>query len=98
MPEQFFSRLVPLLGGVLCNVPEVLLESHAAKPERIVYHYTISGGITVLFIEVKLSLNHRHDRLDQYAQAIAESIRMSATKTSEVPLLMHICSLLFCKL
>lgn len=77
MPGWFFNRLVPLFGGVLRNEPEVLLETHVPKPGRIKHHYTISGIVIILFIEVNLALlNHYQGKLSQYARVIAESISM----------------------
>ena len=68
---------MPLFGGVLRKEPEVLLETHVPKPGRIKHHYTISGIVIILFIEVNLALlNHYQGKLSQYARVIAEFISM----------------------
>ena len=56
------------------NTPEVLLESDTTKPGRIEYQYTLGGGITVLFIEVKYEMGNLQEKLDYFAQVIAECI------------------------
>ena len=63
-----------MFRGILLNTPEVLIESDTTKPGRIEYQYTVAGGITILFIEVKPKMGTRPERLDYYAQVIAESI------------------------
>jgi hypothetical protein len=40
---------------------------------RIERHYKMFGGITVIFIEVKVILGTADERLDAMAQVIAES-------------------------
>lgn len=68
---------------MLQNVPEVLLKSQVTKPGQIEYRYTIAGGVTTsLFIEVKLRHGNPPERLDLYAQVIAESIGMSLSLPS----------------
>ncbi len=66
--------MMSLFSGVLLNTPEVLLESETTKPGRIEYQYTIAGGITILFIEVKRNTGDMHEQLNYFAQVIAESI------------------------
>jgi hypothetical protein len=68
--------MMSLFSGVLLNTPEVLLESETTKSGRIEYQYTIAGGITVLFIEVKYKIASVREKLDYYAQVIAECIGM----------------------
>lgn len=55
----------------------MLLESDATKPGRIEYQYTVEGGITVLFIEVKFKTGSLQEKLDYFGQVIAESICMA---------------------
>jgi hypothetical protein len=40
---------------------------------RIEYQYKTYGGVNVIFIEVKLRLGNETERLDFFAQVIAES-------------------------
>jgi hypothetical protein len=63
-----------MFAGHLFNTPEVLLDTEVTKPGRIEYQYTVAGGITVLFIEVKFQMGNHQERLDQFGQVIAESI------------------------
>jgi hypothetical protein len=69
-----FDRIVSLFWGVVINTPEVLLESGTSRAGRIEYQYWIIGGITVLFIEVKFHRGTIPERLNYYAQVIAEAI------------------------
>ncbi|OXV07632.1 hypothetical protein Egran_04603 [Elaphomyces granulatus] len=74
-----FNRILPLFFGALLNTPEVLLESDITKSGRIEYQYTVEGGISILFIGVKLTLGNRRERLECIGQVIAESIACSFT-------------------
>jgi hypothetical protein len=56
----------------LLNTPETLLEGRIANKGRIEYQFTTYGGITVLFIEVELKIGSLTERLDCFAQVIAE--------------------------
>ncbi|KAH0565329.1 hypothetical protein GP486_001273 [Trichoglossum hirsutum] len=68
----YFNRIVELFSGLILNVPETLLEGRFATQGRIEYQYTLYGGVTVIFIEVKLDLGGPTERLNTYAQVIAE--------------------------
>lgn len=54
----------------------MLPKSHITKPGSIAHHYTISGVMTVLLVEVK-NLYNQYEQLDHYAQVIAEPIDIS---------------------
>jgi hypothetical protein len=51
---------------------------------RIEYQFKVYGGITVLFIEVKLAIGSATERLDCYAQVIAECDGMFITPLSDI--------------
>jgi hypothetical protein len=63
---------VNLFSGLLYNTPETLLEDRITTRGRIGYQFKTYDGITVLFIEVKLDTGSYTERLDRYAQVIAE--------------------------
>jgi hypothetical protein len=67
-----------LFSGALFNTPETLLESDTTKPGRVEYQYTVAGGISVLFIEIKLKVGNNRERLEYFGQVIAECIGMIA--------------------
>lgn len=50
-----------------------MLEGKITTRGRIEYQFKTFGGVTVLFIEVKLDIGSLSERLDCYAQVIAES-------------------------
>jgi hypothetical protein len=66
----YFNRIVALFSGLLFNTPEEMLEGKTK--DRIEYQFQIYGGTTVVFIEVKLSIGGEAERLNCYAQVIAE--------------------------
>jgi hypothetical protein len=72
---------VDLFSGLVCNTPESLLQGRMTTKGRIEYQFSIYGGITILFIEVKLEIGGATERLNCYAQVIAE-----CDGTSIVPL------------
>ena len=74
----YFNRIVALFSGLLFNTPEEMLEG------RIEYQFKTYGGVTVIFIEVKLDIGNLTERLNYYAQVIAEcdgGFRMTLVKT-----------------
>jgi hypothetical protein len=64
----YFNKIVALFSGLLSNVPEEMLEGKIATKGRIKTY----GGVTVVFIEVKLDVGNLAERLNCYAQVIAE--------------------------
>jgi len=69
---QYFNRIVALFCGLLANVPETLLEGRMTTKGRIEYQFNACGGITVVFIEVKIEIGNTAERLNHFAQVIAE--------------------------
>jgi hypothetical protein len=63
---------VALFSGLLFNTPETLLEGRMTTKGRIEYQFKTYGGITVVFIEVKVELGNLAERLNFFAQVIAE--------------------------
>jgi hypothetical protein len=63
---------VALFSGLLFNTPESLLEGRMTPKGRIEYQFKTYGGITVVFIQVKLEMGNLKERLDIFAQVIAE--------------------------
>ena len=61
-----------LFSSLLFNTPETLLEGKLTTKGRIEYQFTTCGGITVVFIEVKLDMGSLTERLNCFAQVIAE--------------------------
>jgi len=70
--RQFFNEIVALFSGLLFNTPETILEGRLATKGRIEYQFKTYGGITVVFIEVKLELGGLTERLNCLAQVIVE--------------------------
>ena len=80
----YFNRIVALFSGLLFNTPEEMLEGKIATKGRIEYQFKTYGGVTVIFIEVKLDIGNLTERLNCYAQVIAEcdgEFRMTLVKT-----------------
>lgn len=50
-----------IFEGRLLNKPEIMLEGQVAKKVRCEYTYILTGGIMVLFIELKLNLGAMND-------------------------------------
>jgi hypothetical protein len=82
---------VALFSGAFRNTPETLLEGRLTSMGRMEYQFVAFGGITILFIEVKLHIGTVAERLNSYAQVIAE-----CDGTSGVPRLNTV--LTFCRL
>jgi hypothetical protein len=75
--SAYFNRIVALFSGLLFNTP-------MTTKDRIKYQFTIYGGVTVVFIQVKLNVGSLAERLNYYAQVIAEcdgEFRMLLVKT-----------------
>lgn len=70
--SAYFNRIVALFSGLLFNTPETLLEGKITTKGRIEYQYKMYGGITVVFIEAKLDMGSLTERLNCFAQVIAE--------------------------
>jgi hypothetical protein len=68
----YFNGIVALFSGLLFNKPEEILEGKLITKDRIEYLFKTYGGITVIFIEVKLDIGNLAELLDCYAQVIAE--------------------------
>ena len=68
----YFNKIVTLFSGLLLNRPEEMLEGRITTKGRVEYLFQIYGGITVIFIEVKLDIGNLTERLNCYAQVIAE--------------------------
>jgi hypothetical protein len=61
------------------NTPESLLEGKITTKGRMEYQFKTYGGVTVLFIEVKLEIGSFSERLNCLAQVIAECDGMFMT-------------------
>ena len=61
-----------LFSGLVCNTPETILEGRLTTKGRIEYQFLTYGGVTVVFIEVKLEIGGSTERLNCVAQVIAE--------------------------
>ena len=70
---QYFNRTLGLFSGLIYNTPESLIEGKIASKGRMEYQFKMFGGITVLFVEVKLNIGSLGERLDCIAQVIAEA-------------------------
>jgi hypothetical protein len=68
----YFKRIVALFSGLLYNKPESILEGKITTKGRIEYTFRTFGGVTVVFIEAKLDIGSQTERLNCYAQVIAE--------------------------
>ncbi|OCK97655.1 uncharacterized protein K441DRAFT_675041 [Cenococcum geophilum 1.58] len=68
----YFNKIVALFSGLLFNIPETILEGKLTTKGRIEYQFTTYGGVTVVFIEVKLDIGSLTERLNCFAQVIAE--------------------------
>ncbi|RMZ82040.1 hypothetical protein DV736_g6643, partial [Chaetothyriales sp. CBS 134916] len=68
----YFNRIVGLFSGLLINTPEAILEGKMTTKGRIEYQFKIFGGVTVVFIEVKMNVGNLTERLNCYAQVMAE--------------------------
>jgi hypothetical protein len=82
--SAYFNRTVALFSGLVFNTPEEILEDKMSTKGRIEYQFKIYGGITIVFIEVKLNIGGLVERLNCYAQVIAEcdgEFRMLLVKT-----------------
>jgi hypothetical protein len=80
----YFNRIVALFSGLMFNTLEEMLEGKMSTKGRIEYQFRIYGGVSILFIEVKLNVGGLTERLNCYAQVIAESdgeFRMPLVKT-----------------
>ncbi|RMZ90432.1 hypothetical protein DV736_g2320, partial [Chaetothyriales sp. CBS 134916] len=70
--SAYFNRIMAEFSGLLYNTPEAMLEGNIATKGRVEYQFKTFGGVTVVFIEVKLDIGNLTERLDCYAQVIAE--------------------------
>jgi hypothetical protein len=80
----YFNKIVALFSGLLFNKPEAILEGKITTKGRIEYQFKTCGGVTVIFIEVKRDVGSLTERLNYYAQVIAEcdgKFRMTLVKT-----------------
>ena len=79
----YFNQIVGLFSGLLLNKPEAVLEGKFTTKGRIEYQFKTYGGVTVVFIEVKQDVGSLTERLNCYAQVIAEcsgEFRMTLVK------------------
>ena len=70
--SAYFNRIEALFSGLVYNTPGEMLEGKMSTKDRIEYQFRIYGGITIVFIEVKLNVGGLAERLNCYAQVIAE--------------------------
>jgi hypothetical protein len=80
----YFNKIVALFCGLLFNKPEAILEGKITTKGRIEYQFRTYGAVTIVFIEVKLDVGSLTERLNCYAQVIAEcdgEFRMTPVKT-----------------
>ena len=70
--SAYFNRIVAEFSGLLINTPEAILEGKRTTKGRIEYQFKTYGGVTVVFMEVKLDISSLTERLNCYAQIIAE--------------------------
>ena len=70
--RQFFNRTIGLFSGLLLNTPETVIDGRLTTKGRIKYHFKTYGGVTVVFVEVKLVIGSDAERIDYVAQVIAE--------------------------
>ncbi|KIW22070.1 hypothetical protein, variant [Cladophialophora immunda] len=68
----YFNRIVAEFSGLMFNTPEAMLEGTIATKGHIEYQFKTYRGVTVVFIEVKLNVGNLTERLNCYAQVIAE--------------------------
>ncbi|RMZ84982.1 hypothetical protein DV738_g180, partial [Chaetothyriales sp. CBS 135597] len=68
----YFNAVVDQFSGLLINRPESTLESRRKANASIEYHFQAYGGVTVVFIDVKLVHGGEAEHLNCYAQVIAE--------------------------
>ena len=61
-----------LFSGLVFNTSETILEGRLTTKGRIEYQFLTYGGVTVVFIEVKLEIGGSTERLNCVAQVIAE--------------------------
>ena len=61
-----------LFSGLLFNTPETILEGKITTKGRVEYLFKTYGGITVIFIEVKVNIGNPTERLNFFGQVIAE--------------------------
>ena len=82
--SRYFNRIVALFSGLLFNTPGEMLEGKLATRGRIEYQFKNYGGtMAAIFIEVKLDVSNLAERLNCYAQVIAEcdgEFRMTLVK------------------
>ena len=84
--SAYFNKIVALFSGLLSNTIGELLEGKFTTKDRIEYRFRVYGGITVVFIEVKVNIGSETERLNFYAQVIAEcdgEFRMTIIKTPD---------------
>lgn len=67
-----FNRLVAQFGFAFRNLPESILDGRVTTRGKIEYYFKAFGSISALFIEVKLKIGSRKERMDAIAQVIAE--------------------------
>lgn len=74
--EQARSRfLAPLFNNIIArfrelfnNTPEALIEGCITAQGRIEYQFRAFGGVTVVFIEIKLMIGNAQERMNAIAQ------------------------------
>jgi len=63
---------VALFSGFFVNKPEAILEGKITTKGRIECQFKTYGGVTVVSIQVKRGVGSLTERLNYYAQVIAE--------------------------
>jgi hypothetical protein len=70
--HRLLNRTVALLKSSIQNIPETIIMGRLTTKGRIEYHFRVFRGLSVLVIEVKLSLGTSEERRNAVAQVIAE--------------------------
>ncbi|KIX05927.1 uncharacterized protein Z518_03901 [Rhinocladiella mackenziei CBS 650.93] len=92
--SAYFNQIVAMFGGLLFNTPETILEGRITTKGRIEYQFQTYGGITVVFIEVKLDIGSSRERLNCVAQVITECgacAWMNYQRGYQIPILAVLC-------
>jgi len=64
--------LIVLFDFAFRNLPEPIFDGRVTTRGKIKYYFKAFGSIAALFIEVRLKIGSRKERMDAIAQAIAE--------------------------
>ena len=64
--------MIGLFDFAFRNLPEPIIDGCVATSGKIKYYFEAFGSIGTLFIEVRLKIGSRKERMDAIAQVIAE--------------------------